>query len=173
MTDQDIEIKVPLGVCGGGSRYVDQGGAAVISKGRGVVVEGVKGVASVKSVTLDSLVGGEKVLFFHLDVEGAELSVLKSGKRALSEGRIMNIVWEFGPHRWAKRREEAIEELEGYMRGFDCYDLKEVEVGGLFSRLIGREGLEGAKVIDDWRDKWKETEKVMRITDIWCSKRVK
>lgn len=49
----------------------------------------------VKGITLDSLVEDhERVLILHLDTEGAEMNVLQSAEKMLSEGRIDNFIIE-------------------------------------------------------------------------------
>ena len=56
---------------------------------------------NVSSIALDALVAGD-VQLWHIDVEGAELPVLRSAARLLQQRRVQRIVLEVIPSAWAK-----------------------------------------------------------------------
>lgn len=158
---EEKTMMIPNGVCGGGSRF--QGEKAVIhSDVHGIKEEGILGETAVKSVLMDDLVPSKTIIYFHLDVEGAELSVLHSALKLLKEKRIINLVWEFAPHRWAAYREQALADVQGFMKDFVCRDLRKM------SWPITEDPLRLENVIRNWTLVYKKAEEEKRITDIWC-----
>lgn len=159
ISDDYILMKVPNGVCGGGSRYLegDKNVPRIISN-RGISVT-IPGETAVKSKKLDELVTFEDILFFHLDVEGAELNVLKSATRALRERRIKNLVWEFAPHRWVKERSKSILEVQSLMAEFICRNTMDIKINDPFK---------SGGIITNWVKYYMDTEARRAILDIWC-----
>ena len=162
--DENKTLMVPRGVCGGGSRF--QGSKTkILGLKQGVSTEGIYGETAVRSITLDELVPHGVVLFFHLDVEGAELSVLKSARNLLQERRIVHIVWEFAPHRWSAQKPTAIAEIKRCMRDFHCQDLRHISVTPKEGILVNTDAKER---ITDWDAFFTELEQKRVITDLWC-----
>lgn len=125
--DTNVTLEVPNGVCSGSSTYVD---GKVGMHGHGIAVDGdlgastdLIGVTKVSSTTVDRMVGSRNILFWHLDVEGSEIDVLKSEEKLLSEKRLQYLQTEFISRHYAKYpREEA---LKGFLAtkvfaNFDC-----------------------------------------------------
>ena len=56
---------------------------------------------SVECATLDSLFPTETIDLLKIDVEGAELQVLKGAERMLSERRVRDIILEYNPRIWS------------------------------------------------------------------------
>ena len=159
ISDDYISMKVPNGVCGGGSRYLEgDKNVPRIILNRGISVA-IPGETAVKSKKLDELVPFEDILFFHLDVEGAELSVLKSATRALRERRVKNLVWEFAPHRWMKERSKSILEVQSLMSGFICRNTMDIKINDPFK---------SGGIITNWVNYYVDTEARRAILDIWC-----
>lgn len=160
--NEEKVMTVANGICGGGSRY--QGTQAKLIRKKGVTVAGIGGYTDVSSARLDDLVSEEKnILFLHLDVEGAELSVLSSARHLIEKRRIMYIVWEFAPHRWKRNRSQSIELVEKFMASFTCADIREM------SRVSSRRDLFHAVAsIDDWKSFYATCEKNRVITDVMC-----
>ena len=120
-------LAVKNGVCGGGSRYLEkENPTANLKPGKGVVVD-IDGATNVSTVSLDTLVGLRPVVFFHLDVEGAELEVLLSGKMALQHRQIKNIVWEFAAHRWVKSFTSSLRFVKETFKAFICRDVATID----------------------------------------------
>jgi len=162
MSNDPVSMKIQNGVCGGGSRYLEGDGTSPrLLPAKGISVE-MPGKTEVFSKKLDDLAPTESIVFFHLDVEGAELSVLKSASRALSERRIKNLVWEFAPHRWSNERARALSEVKTMMADFTCRDMVDVNIESPFY---------SGGVIGDWAIKYEETENRRGIIDIWCTLR--
>mmetsp|Transcript_7466 Transcript_7466/g.19199 ORF Transcript_7466/g.19199 Transcript_7466/m.19199 type:complete len:377 (-) Transcript_7466:267-1397(-) len=152
-------LAVPNGVCGGGSRY--QGKEAKIIDDKGVK-EMFVGSTQVHSVAMDTLIPSEDVVFFHLDVEGAELSVMRSATQLFSRRRVKHIIWEFAPHRWAERRADALREVQRFMAPFTCRHVAELPL------QLPSDPLQVGGVIEDWPQFYEKCEAARRITDVWC-----
>lgn len=154
MADEEMSLDIPNGRCTGGSRFLN--GVQMLGT-KGVETD-MQGVTTVKSARLDDLVGEEEVLMFHLDVEGAELSVLRSAKRMLAEKRLQNLVFEFAPHRWIKTAEESLAEVKTVFGGMHCRQLAHAT-----------QDLASWPVITDWDKIYHEWAAALKIEDIWCS----
>jgi len=152
-------MTIPNGVCGGASRF--QGKTPKLNLERGVVAN-ISGNTQVSSITIDSIVPNQKVLFFHLDVEGAELSVLESASQLLTQGRLMHLVWEFAPHRWEKIRDASRNLVSSLMSTFMCLDVRDIQLP------ITGFPREDSHVIKDWILFYDSIEEKRMITDVWC-----
>jgi hypothetical protein len=126
MAEKRAPMKVPNGVCGGGSRYQENSAKIIAEKGSFSV--GMIGQTDVAVVALDELVPTESIAFFHLDVEGAELSVLRSATNLLRSRRIKVLIWEFAPHRWKEWRTAALAETIKFMHQFRCINIQYLAV---------------------------------------------
>jgi FkbM family methyltransferase len=157
--NEEKRMLIPNGVCGGGSRFL--GKTPNLSVKRGVVAN-ISGNTQVLSTTIDSIVPTQKVLFFHLDVEGAELSVLESASRLLREGRLTHLVWEFAPHRWNKMRDATRNLVSSLMSDFMCLDVRDVQIP------ITGFPRKNSNIIKDWALFYDSLEEKRTITDIWC-----
>ena len=96
------------------------------------------GAGLVAAVPLDAIVAanGGAARVVHVDAEGAELLVLRSGLEAIEAKRVANLVFEFNPSRWAAygvgrddgcalaRRLEAA--------GMVCHDLRDATNGPIW-----------------------------------------
>ena len=148
MMNEEKILDIPNGVCVGGGRF--QNGVKLLGE-RGVRND-AGGVTTVHSAKLDDLVGSATVVLFHLDVEGAELSVLHSAQRMLTEKRLLNLIFEFAPHRWASTRSATRKEVVNLFDGFECRHLDSKKT-----------------LIRDWEATYDKTESEKGIIDIWCS----
>lgn len=158
MIDEDVTLDVPNGRCTGGSRFQD--GVKLLGD-RGAHSD-ITGVTKVKSARLDDLVGSNEVLLFYLDVEGAELSVLRSAKKMLSEKRMKNLVFEFAPHRWnSTAAASRAEVISLFSSGYACRHLD------VALSAVARAD-DGAPVIKDWGRTFDEVAAKRGIVDIWC-----
>lgn len=157
--NEEKRMSIPNGVCGGGSRF--QGKTPKLDLKRGMVAN-ISGNTQVSSMTIDSIVPTEKVLFFHLDVEGAELSVLESASRLLRQGRLTHLVWEFAPHRWEKTRDGSRNLVSSLMSDFICLDVRDVQMP------IKGFPRKDFNVIKDWTLFYDSVEEKRTITDMWC-----
>jgi len=158
------KMHIPNGVCGGGSRF--QGKEPLINTDRGSKSLDITGSTEVSSTTVDLLVPTKTVVFFHLDVEGAELSVLQSASQVLSEKRLIHLVWEFAPHRWAAERDASLALVEKLMSSFTCLDVRSV------SLPVESFPENESEVIKDWYTFYEELELKKVITDLWCLHRM-
>ena len=79
----------------------------------------------VRVVSMDEVIGrGRTVSLWHLDVEGAEVTVLHSAKRLFAEGRIERIMLEFIPARWPSQnitRTDSLARLHKLFIGWKCH----------------------------------------------------
>jgi FkbM family methyltransferase len=157
-------MSIPNGICGGGSRF--QGEKPNLNTKRGITSD-ITGSTDVSSTTVDLLVPAERVLLFHLDVEGAELSVLQSASQLLIEKRLVNLIWEFAPHRWAESRDASMNHVLDFMANFLCIDVRSV------SLPIKSFPEDDSNIIKDWSAFYEEVEQTRTITDIWCYSRPK
>ena len=119
------------------------------------------GKTVVKSETVDNLIQSERVIFFHLDVEGAEVSALQSAANALRERRIENLVWEFAPHRWRDERNQTLHAINKLMENFACLQITDLDMDDPWKN-------EGVRILD-WGLKYAEIEIRRGIVDIWCT----
>lgn len=161
IADKKADMPVLNGVCAGGARYLAEGKPThqFGPKARGTWTN-VSGQTFVKSKELDELLPTQHVVFFHLDVEGAEISVLRSASRALRERRIHNLCWEFAPHRWNNTRESILDDIESIMQSFTCRDVISLDI---------RDPFRSSGIINDWRAEYTRWEEKRRIGDVWCT----
>jgi len=154
-------LPVRNGICGGGSRYLENGNPEPnLKTNKGAVVE-ISGTTNVSTIALDTLVSNKPIVFFHLDVEGAELEVLLSAKRALKNRQIKNVVWEFAPHRWIKAYNSSLLAVKDIFKAFTCRD-----VAALTFRY---NPFKSPLVIDNWDSEFERASTHKRIYDIWCT----
>ena len=105
VSDQNIVLEVQNGVCGGGSAFV--GGKLYLGKDEGSY-SNLKGKTRVGSTTVDDMVGNKNILYWHLDAEGSEIDVLKSGKKLLSQKRVQYLQVEFIPRLFKEYPRQAL-----------------------------------------------------------------
>ena len=159
ISNRSLSIEIPNGVCGGGTRYLNDT-APTIKTEMGISVK-MPGKTVVKSETVDNLIQSERVIFFHLDVEGAEVSALQSAANALRERRIENLVWEFAPHRWRDERNQTLHAINKLMENFACLQITDLDMDDPWKN-------EGVRILD-WGLKYAEIEIRRGIVDIWCT----
>lgn len=147
MMDKEVSLEIPNGVCTGGSRF--QNGVQLLGD-RGVKSEIVNST-TVHSAKIDDIVGDEKVLMFHLDVEGAELSVLRSAKKMLADNRLKHIIFEFGPHRWKDTHAASRAEVSATFQDMEC-------------RIMP-----SSRLVKNWEKLYDASAHAGRIMDIWCT----
>ena len=75
-------------------------------------------------ISFDEMVGPSRVVdLWHLDVEGAEVTVLRSARRLFSERRIRRVMLEFIPFRWVSQNVKITkghDELKALFRDWKC-----------------------------------------------------
>lgn len=149
----DITLSVPNGVCHGTSNFLS---GANIVPGFGAI-SNVRGSTQVTSVTLDELVGSATVLLFHLDVEGAEPNVLRSGSKLLAEKRLKNIIFEFAPYKYEKMGNKS-QTLDTFGTIFNTL---------LCQRLFtDRQGMERVR---NWKKLYDHCKRDETVLDIFCT----
>jgi FkbM family methyltransferase len=145
-----VLFEVPRRICNGGAQYV---------KDRHLTEQKI----TVGSVSIDDVItanGGVPAVVAHMDVEGAEIVVLRSGAESFKKGLIRNLVIEVRPERWSTY---SISKDEGYAELIKLQD-----VHGFVCRIANNIGNNfPTKVATlDW--------KTFRINDgteydIWCT----
>jgi len=99
--DPTFHVDVPVDLCRGTSQFTPNGimGDAAVKKsfhnssGKSMLVS---------SISLDKLVGFETIELWHLDTEGAEVSVIRSARALLESDRVRRVTFEWSPWRWKK-----------------------------------------------------------------------
>lgn len=134
LNDRDAEVVA--------AALADEAGTATFTTSLGVlnhlVAEDANAGASVREVvvrTLDELIGGRVAAGVKIDVEGAELSVLKGAARALGDGRITLMQLEWNPCSetfFAHERSALGDHLRSY-----GYELFRPDNDGMLQPLIG------------------------------------
>lgn len=124
----NVSLNVPSDQCHGTSQYVTH-----LRKVSDVTLPGRSHLArrrsaprhAVSAKSLDELVGPRRtVSLWHLDVEGAEVPVLRSARRLFAERRIRRVVLEFIPARWPAHnltRTGPLPELARLFAGWQCH----------------------------------------------------
>ena len=78
----------------------------------------------VAPISMDALIGPSRtVSLWHLDVEGAEVPVLRSARRLFAERRVRRVMLEFIPMRWPAQnvsQNSALAELAGLFADWQC-----------------------------------------------------
>lgn len=167
-------MKIPNGVCGGGSRYHE--GSVQINRNYGSRTSTfASGFTMVPSRSMDDLIGEDRtVLIHHLDVEGAELMVLESGQKLLRSGRIKHLLMEFAPHRWESKREESMHQIKTLLGGnhYECQVIQQFRLREhpKYGNKPGALAVEwpGPPVITDWDAVWDHLAKGRTIGDVYC-----
>ena len=80
-------------------------------------------------VQIDALAGTDQIDIWHIDTEGAELPVLRSGIDALRSRRVRNLILEVVPKRWKEYGVDRIAGLLELRRMLDAAGLRCVALG--------------------------------------------
>eukprot|EP00966_Prymnesium_polylepis_P292981 6767217-Prymnesium_polylepis.1 len=121
-------LSVPIDQCHGTSEYHTHLGRVsdVTREGRAKLYGRRSERRSVSPIAFDELVGtGRTISLWHLDVEGAEVPVLRSARRLFAEQRIKRVALEFIPFRWPAQNVSSFRaylELAALFRGWRCED---------------------------------------------------
>mmetsp|Transcript_10534 Transcript_10534/g.29985 ORF Transcript_10534/g.29985 Transcript_10534/m.29985 type:complete len:381 (+) Transcript_10534:190-1332(+) len=95
---------------------------------------------TVKMHTATSLADeGSKVTLWHVDVEGAEVDVIKSGADMLLEGRVEHLILELEGSRWpgmGVSDAEGIKTLKPLLANYHCRDLQDLKYVGSGHQFI-------------------------------------
>jgi len=105
--------------------YTNEDGSPLASLHRHELTEALTQTIPTRVVTIDGFMaaqGMDHVDILKLDVEGHEFAVLEGAERALREGRIDVLIWEFGMHQVEARR--FFVDFWRFLteRGFDLYE---------------------------------------------------
>lgn len=81
--------------------------------------------ATTTSIRLDDLINSESqiVALWHIDVEGAEVMVLRSAKSLFENKQIHRVILEVGPERWSSfglKVKDGLAELRQLFQNWEC-----------------------------------------------------
>jgi FkbM family methyltransferase len=166
-----VEVDVPVTTCSGEAHYDTSG------KGQGFMESfanagkfEAKQTTKICSISVDEdlVEKGGKVFLWHIDVEGAEVDVIRSGRRLLEEKRVQHLIIENNPGRWpifGVSAREGVELIASLMQKSDfvCFDLS--SFNPLESALVNLKKMksyEGSALVNAFT----------MASDFYCGKRI-
>ncbi len=173
VSSRPVALDVPVTTCSGEAHYGISGKGAQFmetfnekNSGKFEAKETTK-VCSI-SVDDDLVEPGAKVLLWHIDVEGAEVDVLLSGRRLIEDKRVDHLIIENTPGRWTFfgiPMQEGAERISSMIRKADfvCFDLNTFNpMETALVNLKKMKSYEGAALMDAF----------LTSTDFYCGRRV-
>ena len=125
----------------------------------------------VHSKRLDEVVLPPDIIeLWHIDVEGAEILVMRSAAHVLREGRVRRIIIEIEPQRWHKwgiTPADGLRELKEYFHGWHC-----ITAGNGKPYIFDKAPQEYGKVANLWREQRVNRHGVgidrLALVDVYC-----
>lgn len=128
LSEFPISITTDAEVCVGSKSFLLDGTVANTNHGM-KAAQTMEKLAKVKATTtsirLDELINSESqiVALWHIDVEGAEVMVLRSAKTLFENKQIHRVILEVGPERWGNfglKVKDGLAELRQLFQNWEC-----------------------------------------------------
>lgn len=120
LSNQNFSVEVNNDVCSGTSQYKSDG-TVVDAFDQKVVKQHTQNVSAIQLTQL--VPNNAVIIMWHLDTEGAEITVLQSAQPLLQTGRICQIIVEWLPAQWIKFNvsvEEGAQVAQHLLQNYVC-----------------------------------------------------